>query len=190
MIITMHKLNKLRVEGNCVPILLVDLIFAMQKEISKKELDITPSPREICSEAVLEAIMTLPIHYRASAKKRAWSITQSLYNKYLYREGKDTGKLLMIVHEWVLRLHDEGLIDVSNQSFINLIQAISKMFEEGEAKGYVSNVGGEVVQKKPDDVIGRRNSAAKHVTKLHARAMDKDLYLSVRNDDGELEIVN
>jgi hypothetical protein len=189
MILTGIKLNKLRVEGNCVPVMLVDINFFMHGEINKAELDISPSPHEVCRGVVDRFIEELPITYRESAKKRAWGIARNIYNKYLLVEGKSTTKILMIVQAWMAQLCNEGLIDVQDEVFIDMMNQIDEIFSTGETNGYISTVGGEPVEKSGDDVKARRASAFKHVQKLHDKLMDKDLYLSIRNDNGELEIV-
>ena len=189
MIITGNKLKKLRVEGSCVPIMLVDINLHRTGEVTGLKASREDTLR-ICKDAVDTLAKELPITYRMSAKKRAWSISKSLYSKYLEPECMNSAKIMMVIHQWIYRLANEARIDMGSQEFIDLIEEITGIYEDGEEKGFVTIRNGEEIQRTKDDVIKRMKSAMKHVTKLHHKAMDKDLYLSVRNDDGELEIVN
>lgn len=166
----MSKALKIKTEGNCLPVMLAkyNLIWYVNnisnEQVKKEYTDCA----KMCDNVMYDIIKLLPVYYRDSSYKRVNSIAKRIYFDYMAKEQYDTGKVFMVIHNWIYSLVEEGLIDEPDERFISLINQLDDQI----AKGF----NGEFENIDPEDVEKRYLSARKQVKKIHEIAINEGLY--------------
>ena len=173
----MSKANKLRVEGNCLPVSIAkyNLLWYIRESkelpegIRKQYADAAKS----CNDILIENIMSLPTYYRDSSSRRVDSLTKEIYFKYMVKNQFDTGKVFMVLHNWVISLCNDELIDEPDEAFVALIESLNQQIDKGLTGGYKDD------GITPNDIEKQYLSAMKRVKKIHKIAVDAGLFTPV-----------
>ena len=172
----MSRIQRDRTIGNLLPVALcleniAFYIGSKRNEVKDSELVELEKYGENCVRIITDGLQLLPPYYRNSARAMLKATTKAIYYGYFAKQKFDTGKVFMLMNGWVRQLAESDLIDMLDQSFIDMIETLQADVERG--------LDGELEDEgiTAESVELRYLSAQKHIRKVHTIAMDADLYI-------------
>ena len=172
----MSRIQRDRMIGNLLPVALcleniAFYIGSKRNAVKDSKLVELEKHGENCHLLITNGLRSLPPFYRDSAKGLLKGATKVIYYGYFAKQKFDTGKVFMLMNGWVRQLAESDLIDMLDQSFIDMLETLQADVERG--------LDGELEDEgiTAESVELRYLSAQKHIRKVHTIAMDADLYI-------------
>ena len=165
----MSKALKRRVIGNCIPAHLISMNLTYYASNKKKEdLEYAQDQQRACAEAIKTYLDVLPPYYTESALKASRAIAKRLFNKHFADQKFDTGKVFMVLHDWIYRLADEDLIDFTEVKYMELVRSLDDTIGKGLDGEYEDGI----YENTKESIRRRYKSACRHVQKVHDLAVE------------------